>query len=280
MPNIETYYLIDFENVNEDDLFCSNDLESHDHIYIFSTENAPKISIETLSSFNSTEHFAYMVPSGRQSLDMHLVSYLGYLIGTNGNMKCKYVIVSKDTNYDNVISFLKRLSPSDIMRQPTIANTNTANGTNAAIAPPQNQSQLHAKVQCAISDANYDQSTINNVASIVVKHYGEDNFATNVHNELRETYSDYSDIYKIVKPIIKQSSFSCNKEDPASQYNDEIQKVLSNAHFNNDIISYVTSLCFKHHNEENAKQTIYRAIVAEYGHEQGLNIYNHIKKSL
>ena len=296
MPIIETYYLIDFENVNEYDLFCSNNLGSHDHIHIFSTENAPKISIETLSSFNSTEHFSHIVPAGKQSLDMHLVSYLGYLIGKNDKKKCKYIIVSKDTDYDNVISFIKNLTPSDITRQvriDSISKRNSAaiktvstNNTNAAMATPQNRSLLNTKIQRAIRDAGYAQSTINTVASIVVKHYGEDKFANNVHNELKKTYSDYSDIYKIVKPIINQCSSTCSKATTTSQHNNnnnnnnEIQKILNKANFNNNIISYVASLCSKHYNDKNGKQAIYSSIVAKYGQKQGLNIYNHIKKNL
>lgn len=215
MPIIETHYLIDFENVNENDLFCSNKLGSHDHIYIFTTKNAPTISFETLSLFDSTKPF--VVPPGKQSLDMHLVSYLGYLIGKNGNKKCKYIIVSRDTDYDNIISFLKGLNSCDITRQARIdlgskrnstsIKTARTNNTNSAKATPQNRSLLNSKIQRAIRDAGYDQSTINNVASIVVKHYGENKFANNVHNELKETYYNYSDIYKIVKPIINQCSY-------------------------------------------------------------------------
>lgn len=294
MSIIETYYLVDFENVNEAGLFCSKDLGSHDHIHIFSTENAPKISIETLSAFNSTEHISHIVPAGKQSLDMHLVSYLGYLLGKNGNKKCKYIIVSKDTDYDNVISFFKSLNPSDIMRQVRIDSTSkrntvqnsaatkttNTNSTNAAMATPQNKSQLNTKIQRAISDAGYSKTVSNHVASIVVKRYGEDKFANYVHNELRENYSDYSDIYKIVKPIIAECSSTCSKANTTSQHNNDIQNILRKANFTGDIISYVVSLCSKHYNEKNDKQTIYRTIVAKYGQKQGLNIYNHIKKSL
>lgn len=35
MPTLETYYLIDFENVHEDGLSGSNKLGTHDHIHIF-----------------------------------------------------------------------------------------------------------------------------------------------------------------------------------------------------------------------------------------------------
>lgn len=34
MPSLETYYLIDFENVNEDGLSGSENLGIHDHIYL------------------------------------------------------------------------------------------------------------------------------------------------------------------------------------------------------------------------------------------------------
>ena len=40
MSNVETYYLIDFENVNNAGLICSRHLDYHDHIHIFSTKNA------------------------------------------------------------------------------------------------------------------------------------------------------------------------------------------------------------------------------------------------
>ena len=55
MPNIETYYLIDFENVNDAGLACQNPLGNQDHIHIFSTKNAPKISIESLENFNNID---------------------------------------------------------------------------------------------------------------------------------------------------------------------------------------------------------------------------------
>lgn len=45
MPNIETYYLIDFENVNDAGLACQNQLGKHDHIHIFSTKNAYALPI-------------------------------------------------------------------------------------------------------------------------------------------------------------------------------------------------------------------------------------------
>lgn len=80
MPNIETYYLVDFENVNDAGLACSNQLGNHDHILIFSTKNAPKISIESLSTFNSIDFSSYNIPIGKQSVILLLPLFLNIMV--------------------------------------------------------------------------------------------------------------------------------------------------------------------------------------------------------
>lgn len=288
MPNIETYYLIDFENVNDAGLSCSNQLGSHNHIHIFSTKNAPKISIESLTTFNGVDFYSHIIPAGKQSLDMHLIAYLGYLIGKNSSQKCKYIIVSNDNDYDNIISFFKGLSSSIITRQLEIdpsPQKNTiktkATSTSTKKASSTKKTQLNTEIQRNISASGYDETVSNSVACIVSKHYGSERFSNNVHNELRSTYANYIELYKIVKPIIKKyAPDTPPKASYISQLNTEIQKTLSKASFDNKIIGYISSLICKHYNDKNAKQTIYKAIVLKYGQKQGLNIYNHIKKSL
>lgn len=287
MPTIETYYLIDFENVNNAGLTCSNQLGIHDHIHIFSTKNAPKISIESLTTFNNVDFYSHIIPTGKQSLDMHLIAYLGYLIGKNASKKCKYIIVSKDNDYDNIISFFKEFSSSIITRQlkidPASKKTTTTKSvsTSGKKIPSIQKTQLNTEIQRSISASGYNKMVSNTVASIVSKHYEDEHFSSNVHNELRATYTDYIEIYQIIKPIIKKyTSDIAHQSSSTSQLNTEIQKTLSKAFHDNKIISFVASLTCEHHNKKNAKQTIYKAIVAKYGQKQGLNIYNLIKKSL
>lgn len=283
MSSVETYYLIDFENVHEDGLSGSEKLGSHDHVHLFSTKNAPKISFEKLTTFNSSDLYSHEVPVGDQSLDMHLVSYLGYLIGTNTDSKCRYVIISKDTGYDNIISFWKNQEAVSVTRQEKISsaqNTIKTSGTPSQsnkVTVSKRKVQLNAEVQREISNAKYPQSTINGVASIVVKHYGEDSFAMNVYNELRESYAEYVDLYKLVIPIIIRYSIPITEPPKSAKNHQEVQKILSKAGFGSDTISYADSLISKYGNEKNGKQTIYRSIVAKYGQKRGLNIYNHIK---
>lgn len=281
MPNIETYYLIDFENVNDTGLACKNQLGSHDHIHIFSTKNAPKISIESLENFNNIDFNTHIIPAGKQSLDMHLIAYLGYLIGKNDTQKYKYIIVSKDNDYDNVISFFKGFTSSIITRQPKMAATPPKTTVKTKTTSSSIKTQLNTEIQRSISTAGYNHTVSNTVASIVSKYYGSEHFSQNVHNELRSTYTDYADLYQIIKPIIKRYAPQPTAEtSPTSVLNCKIQQILSKASCSNEIISFVASLVCKHYKQQNAKQLIYRSIIAKYGQKQGLNIYNHIKKSL
>lgn len=292
MPSIETHYLIDFENVHEDGLTGSEHLNSQDHVHLFSTKNAPKISIEKLASFNSTNLYTHKIPVGNQSLDMHLVSYLGYLIGKNTTQICKYIIVGKDTDYDNIIAFWKEHDCPNISRQnqieipsqkkslkSTVVTDSTCVTDKKRRTISQTKVLINTEIQQALSKARYKTTAINKIASIVVKHYGEEQYANNVRNELQNNYSDFSDVYQIVKPIINRySSSKTTRANATTELNCKIQKILSNAKFTNEIISYVASLVAKNHSKSDGKQIVYQAIIAKYGQKQGLNIYNHIKK--
>lgn len=287
MTNIETFYFIDYENVNDAGLACSKQLGRHDHIHIFSTENALKIRMDSLTIFNNADFNTHIIPAGKQSLDMHLVAYLGYLIGKNNPQNCKYIIVSKDNDYNNIISFFKELNSANITRQLKIDSptkkptTAKATSTSSKKIPSTQKTQCNTEIQRCISASGYNQTISNTVASIVSKHYGKEHFSNDVHNELRATYTNYIELYQIIKPIIKRyAPDTPSKASTTSQLNAKIQKALSKASYNNNTIAYVASLICKHHDEKNAKQTIYRSIIAKYGQKQGLNIYNHIKNSL
>lgn len=217
MSKTETYYLIDFENVNEDGLSISEKLTKHDHIHLFYTKNTPKIDIKILNNLNSANLSTHKIPAGKQSLDMHLVSYLGYLIGSHKSNN-DYVIISKDSDYNNIISFWKKQNNTKITRHKKISdyqkdnkNTNTiANNTNSQkdketkTKKSDIKCQLNTEIQRAIINADFPRDTSNNVASIVVKYYEEDKALNTIHNELKKFYPDYLKIYKIIKPIINK----------------------------------------------------------------------------
>lgn len=115
---METFYLIDFENVHNEGLKNINSLRKNEHVHIFSTENALNIRMDIVFS-RGIDIEGHIVPVRKQSLDMHLVSYLGYLLGIHGK-QCAYVIVSKDTDYDNIIKFWKGEGYLNISRKQKI----------------------------------------------------------------------------------------------------------------------------------------------------------------
>ena len=189
--------------MHEEGLSGSDKLGAHDHIHIFSTQNAPKISFKELALLNSTEHFSHIIPAGRQSLDMHLVAYLGYLIGKDDHSR--YVIVSKDTDFDPIIAFLKKdISPHvSITRQAKIGDAppkSSAQKTDDAPlkGSPQKAGEAHmtaqqkialnTEIQRTVSNAGYTQPVINEVASMVAKHYGEDNSKQAIYRAIIKKY--------------------------------------------------------------------------------------------
>lgn len=80
---IETYYLIDYENVGSDGLSGCDQLKKTDHIMIFFTKNAKKIDMSEIANHGDAELEMIEVPAGKQSTDIHIGSYLGYLAGVN-----------------------------------------------------------------------------------------------------------------------------------------------------------------------------------------------------
>lgn len=107
MRTIKTYYLIDYENVHGDGLAGCEDLGKTDRNVIFFTKNAKSIDMSEIADHGDAKLKMIEVSAGKQSADMHIGSYVGYLAGKKGK-NCNVVIVSKDTDYDNVIKFWKK----------------------------------------------------------------------------------------------------------------------------------------------------------------------------
>ena len=78
---METFYLIDFENVHNDGIANIESMTKEEHVHIFSTQNATNIRQDIFWLKEDRDIKPHLVPVRKQSLDMHLVSYLGYLLG-------------------------------------------------------------------------------------------------------------------------------------------------------------------------------------------------------
>lgn len=272
------------------------DLGKTDHIVIFFTQNAKNIDMSDISDHGAGDLDMIEVPAGKQSADMHIGSYLGYLSGKNGK-NCRVVIVSKDTDFDNVIKFWKQKTGIVASRteqikkktqqysQPSKQTTVSANKTTVKVNGTK-KTKLNQEVMQALRGAGYDASVANTVAQIATSLYGNEHMLSEVHNALRDRYTDYLDVYAVVKPVLskysddnqsKNSNAAVSSKDKTTM-NSEIQKILSKAGFSNDVINYVASTVVKNLGQKNGKQQTYRTVIAKYGQNRGLNIYNHIKK--
>ncbi|MBQ1826878.1 MAG: hypothetical protein II126_02800 [Erysipelotrichaceae bacterium] len=101
-------YLIDSENVGSTWESLLKRDEKFD-LFIFVTENAKSMNFSLLRELtNDSRHRLEIIDSktGKNNLDFHLSSYLGYLIGKN--RYSSYMIVSQDTGYDNIIEYWKQ----------------------------------------------------------------------------------------------------------------------------------------------------------------------------
>lgn len=236
-------FLIDFENVHEKGLEGVGELSQDDAVHLFYTKNASKISLDILSEVKASLAF-HKVNVGKQSLDMQLVSYLGYLIGTVGH-EPEYIIISNDTGFGNTLLFWGdknvRLSQAPMMclvepapvpqlkavpvlpesagSQPAAAdNAVPAEGTQEAAAQQPVQApvtargatlktQMNNKITVALRDKKVESDKIGKVTAAVMKLYGYKNFRQAAYREVIRLYGQKEglELYNIIKPILTGS---------------------------------------------------------------------------
>ena len=119
---LEKYYLIDFENVSTGGFSGCELLGNDDHIHVFFTDKSTKFDLNILHRHKAATLEIHKVPCGNQSADMHIVSYLGFLVGINKGKDFECIIVSKDTDFDNVIKFWTDAEGVSVRRSPVIKN--------------------------------------------------------------------------------------------------------------------------------------------------------------
>ncbi len=218
---METFYLVDFENVHNEGLENIDSLTQTDHVHIFSTENALNIRMDLVLS-KGIDIEGHIVPVRKQSLDMHLVSYLGYLLGIHGK-GCSYVIVSKDTDYDNIIKFWKEKGYSNISRKQkisgTLTNQKTAHPVAATTIPSANsrisegmaydfsgedRSELNLFMQRGLAAKGYLKNDVNKICKFVVAHCNDERILSGIHNDLKNERDNYLKEYEDVKTILEK----------------------------------------------------------------------------
>ena len=217
-------FLIDFENVHEQGLVGIAKLGSEDTVHLFYTKNAAKISLDILSEVKAKLCF-HKVNVGKQSLDMQLVSYLGYLIGTIGHDP-EYIIVSNDLGFTNTLAFWgekdARLSqmPSMVFEEAAgMPGTEEKEPAPAADVPAQEgqpkpapvrgptvKTQMNNKITIALRDKKVEGEKIGKVTATVMKLYGYRNFRQAAYRDIIKNFGQKEglELYNIIKPFLTE----------------------------------------------------------------------------
>ena len=106
-------------------------MTSSEHIIIFFTQNARKIDMAEIANHGTAELKMIEIPAGKQSADIHIGSYLGYLAGKS---KYNIVIISNDTDFDNVIKFWKKGLGISVSRKKKLQGTTVKKQSTAQVS--------------------------------------------------------------------------------------------------------------------------------------------------
>ena len=210
---MNTYYLIDYENVNSNGLEGCNKLTKSDHIIIFFTKNAMKINMSDISNHGNAELKMIEIPPGKQSVDIHIGSYLGYLLGINGGKDYRVVIISKDSDFDNMLKFWKDKNGAKVSRAVKIkaSTQNTEKGKQKSsiekIASEENGSQktkINNEIMQTLSKAGFENEIMGFVASTAVKNIDAKNGKQQIYRAIISKFGQSKglEIYNHIKKIL------------------------------------------------------------------------------
>ncbi len=269
------YYLIDFDNVASGGLKGCGNLTDSDFIYLFYTDSSKHISLDIIDDLKRLNFIKYKVPVRKQSVDMHLISYLGYLIGVNNNEDCKYSIISKDADYDNIIGFWREKYHIFITKNTSIAHANNVN----RIADSSSDN-LYEKIRETVLQSDYSEDIANRTAEIVTIHFGDENFMLSIHNDLQGEIENGSQIYQLIKPVMnkygKVPQKNINMADKQI-LNKEVMNILHRLGYSTEEVGFTASVTVKNFGTEKGKFHTYLNLISKFGKAKGLEIYDSIR---
>ncbi len=303
-------YLIDFENVHEEGFASLGRLGDRDAVYCFFTKNVAKISMAALAGMRSGQLHFIEAESGKQSLDLALVSYLGYLIGTVPNEQC-YEIVSNDNGFSKAADFWNKHRPGIRVRvrktvdQAKLAAaaelkparkgraSKSAKAVTAAAAAPSVETKpaaetkenpapevkpapaTAAKSKPAPAQKNAPAPK-EAVSAAVEKSAVKEAAPAAAAKPTPETKPAARPApAKKDAPAAKAAPAS---ETPAAGPAPEAVAALAAAGIEASVAEFLLTEAEKHREDKNIKQLVYRAVVKKYGQKKGTEIYNTAKK--
>lgn len=309
-------YLIDFENVHEEGFASLGRLGDRDAVYCFFTKNVAKISMAALAGMRSGQLHFIEAESGKQSLDLALVSYLGYLIGTVPNEQC-YEIVSNDNGFSKAADFWNKHRPGIRVRvrktvdQAKLAAaaelkparkgraSKSAKAVTAAAAAPSAETKPAAETRtnpapeakpapapaakptAAPAQKNAASAAADNTPAKEPAPAATAKPAPETKPAARPAPAkkEASAPKTVPAPETAEANAApAVKEAPAARPAPEAVAALAAAGIEASVAEFLLTEAEKHREDKNIKQLVYRAVVKKYGQKKGTEIYNTAKK--
>ncbi len=120
MATVKNVYLVDFENVGAAGLGGAEKLTDKDIVCFFTSNPDASLTFKTLSLLNRVDLRCFVVPQCKQSADMCISSFLGYLIKELEGTKVNYVIISKDKDFASITKFWSNFGVGTISLRATL----------------------------------------------------------------------------------------------------------------------------------------------------------------
>ena len=286
-PVIERIYLIDFENVHEKGLEGIGSLGPQDTVHLFYTKNASKISLDILSEIQAKLQF-HKVNVGKQSLDMQLVSYLGFLIGTVGK-EPEYIIVSNDAGFHNTLAFWSekntRISQMKSMKSEKAedaSHTSQPSARSAASKPSPAKSPY--RMRAAQANAQPSAHSVpavpqSNAVSVDPPQVSV-NPAITTAPDFEATPATSTEETAVTRPQEAQNGHPVRGATEKTQMNNKITVALRDKKVESEKIGKATATVMKLYGSKNFRQAAYREMIKLFGQKEGLELYNIIRPLL
>ena len=211
------HYLIDYENVREKGLEGVFWLSPEDSIvYVFYTKNANTVKMDLfMASFEKKIEVplkAYYIQAGKQSLDM----------------ESRYLIISKDSDFMNTISFWQGIFGNGrveqypsieaalyLINEANMAEANSGEAESEDVGPEETKKTrnrvlsnvgglLNNAIQTALSKNRVDGNKIAAIASMVVAFCREENHKEIIMECLVKKYGskEATQLFTIIEPLL------------------------------------------------------------------------------
>ncbi len=107
---METYYLIDYENIKLAGVKLSySGIPKNSNVIFFLTTKDKLTDADKPKKADIDCQIFDNIPEGMESVDKYISAYMGYLAGVYDKETLKVYIISRNKGYDNVIAFMSDL---------------------------------------------------------------------------------------------------------------------------------------------------------------------------